>query len=110
MDQTDLPMLFPVRTPIWRPQAIVATSPTRTATHIIFTSDASGTSILPFERETYNASTGAVNFWVNVPTVSHLSDTVSYMFYGKSSVTTDQSNKIGVWDSSFKGVWHFRME
>jgi len=38
--------------------------------------------------------------------VSHSSDTVFYMFYGNSSVTTDQSNKTGVWDSSFKGVWH----
>ncbi len=28
------------------------------------------------------------------------------MFYGNSSVTTDQSNKSGVWDSNYKGVWH----
>jgi Concanavalin A-like lectin/glucanases superfamily/Fibronectin type III domain/Domain of unknown function (DUF2341) len=73
---------------------------------IIFTSDASGTSPLPYERESYNASTGAVNFWVQVPIVSHSSDTVFYMFYGNSSVTTDQSNKSGVWDSNYKGVWH----
>jgi hypothetical protein len=28
------------------------------------------------------------------------------MFYGNSSVTTDQSNKMAVWDSNYKGVWH----
>src|SRR6266849_5858489 len=73
---------------------------------IIFTSDANGSNPLAFERESYNASTGAVNFWVKVPTVSHSSDTVIYMFYGNSSVTTDQSNKMAVWDSNYKGVWH----
>jgi hypothetical protein len=73
---------------------------------IIFTSDAAGTTPLAFERESYNASTGAVNFWVKVPTLSHTADTVLYLFYGNSSVTTDQSNKTAVWDSNFKGVWH----
>jgi YD repeat-containing protein len=73
---------------------------------IIFTSDAAGSSVLPFEQETYNASTGAIVYWVKVPTVSHTTDTVIYMFYGNSSITTDQSNKNGVWDSNYKGVWH----
>jgi YD repeat-containing protein len=74
---------------------------------IIFTSDANGTSVLPFEQESYNGTTGAVNYWVQIPTVSHTTDTVFYLFYGKSSVTTDQSNRNGTWDSSYKGVWHF---
>jgi hypothetical protein len=73
---------------------------------IIFTSDASGMTPLSYERETYNATTGAINFWVKVPTVSHTTDTVIYMFYGNSSVTTDQSNAAGVWDSNYRGVWH----
>lgn len=73
---------------------------------IIFTSDGTGTKILPYERDSYNASTGAVNFWVQVPTVSHSSDTVVYMFYGNSSITTDQSNPTDVWDNTYVGVWH----
>jgi hypothetical protein len=74
---------------------------------IIFTSDASGTSNLSYETEGYNSSTGAATFWVKIPNVSHSPrDTVFYMFYGNSSVTADQSNKPGVWDSSYKGVWH----
>jgi hypothetical protein len=73
---------------------------------ITFTSDAAGTSPLALERETYNASTGTVNFWVKIPTVSHASDTVIYLFYGNSSITTDQSNKTAVWDSNYQGVWH----
>jgi RHS repeat-associated protein len=73
---------------------------------IIFTSDWAGTIPLPYERESYNPTTGAVIFWVQVPTLSHTVDTVIYMFYGNSSVTTDQTNKTGVWDSHYKGVWH----
>ena len=73
---------------------------------IIFTSDAGGTSPLPFEKETYNPSTGAMIYWVKVSTLSHTTDTVIYVFYGNSAVTTDQSNKTGVWDDSYKGVWH----
>jgi len=73
---------------------------------IIFTSDAAGQTQLPFEQETYSASTGAINYWVQVPTLSHTIDTIIYMFYGNSSVTTDQSNKTTVWDTNYKGVWH----
>src|SRR5262249_28636001 len=43
---------------------------------ITFTSDAAGTQTLPYERESYNATTGAVNLWVKVPTLSHTADTV----------------------------------
>ncbi len=73
---------------------------------ITFTSDQAGNSLLPFERESWNATTGASVFWVQVPTVSHSTDTVIYLHYGNSSITTDQSNKTGTWDSNFKAVWH----
>jgi hypothetical protein len=73
---------------------------------IVFTSDAECATKLDFEVETYNASTGAVNYWVKVPTISHTSDTPIYMCYGNASITTDQSNKTGVWDANYKGVWH----
>jgi RHS repeat-associated protein len=73
---------------------------------IIFTSDAAGTHPLPYERETYTPTTGAMQAWVQLPTVSHTSDTIAYMFYGNSGITTDQSNRTAVWDSNYKGVWH----
>jgi hypothetical protein len=73
---------------------------------IIFASDAAGQNLLAFEQESYSASTGSINYWVKVPTVSHTTDTIIYMFYGNASVTTDQSNKTAVWDTSYKGVWH----
>ena len=74
---------------------------------IIFTSDPAGLNILAFEQESYSASTGTINYWVKIPTLSATVDTVIFMFYGNSSITTDQSNKNAVWDANFMGVWHF---
>jgi hypothetical protein len=73
---------------------------------IIFTSDVAGTTILPFEQASYSASTGAVNYWVQVPALSHTADTVIYLFYGNGGISSDQSNKTAVWDTNYKGVWH----
>ncbi len=73
---------------------------------ITFSSDAAGKNALPFEREGYNATTGAVNFWVQVPIVSHTADTVIYLQYDNTAITTDQSNQPRPWDSNYKAVWH----
>ena len=73
---------------------------------VIFTSDAAGANLLPFEQESYSPTTGAVNYWVQVPLVSHTTNTVIYMFYGSQSITSDQSNKTAVWDANYVGVWH----
>jgi hypothetical protein len=73
---------------------------------ILFTSDAGGTLPLAYERESYSGSTGAMIDWVKVATLSHTTDTVIYMFYGNASVTTDQSNATGTWNSNYQGVWH----
>jgi hypothetical protein len=43
---------------------------------IAFASDSAGSNALPFEQESYSASTGAVNYWVKVPTLSRTTDTV----------------------------------
>jgi hypothetical protein len=73
---------------------------------IIFTPDPAGSSVLPFEQESYTASSGKVTYWIKVPAVSHTTDTVIYMFYGNASVSTDPSNKTGVWDSNYKLIYH----
>src|SRR5438105_5271179 len=72
-DQTNFPMLFSGT------YAYLATTSngggvtSSSGYDIIFTSDAGGNSVLPFERESYTATTGAVLYWVQVPTVSHTS-------------------------------------
>ncbi len=72
---------------------------------IVFT-DSAGTTKLDHEIETYTATTGAIDMWVRIPTLSYTVDTVIYMYYDNSSISTTQENATGVWDSNFKGVWH----
>jgi hypothetical protein len=72
---------------------------------IVFASDAYGQNKLNFERQTYSP-TGQVAFWVQVPLLSHTTDTTFYVFYGNPSVTTDQSTPNQAWDGNYLGVFH----
>lgn len=54
--------------------------------------------------EPTNATNGAVNYWVKAPAVSHTSDTMIYLWYGNSSISSNQANATGVWDTNYKGV------
>ncbi len=58
---------------------------------------------LDHEIEYYN--TGTLYAWVKVPSVSSSSDTDIYMYYGNSTVSSQQ-NPTGVWDSNYKMVQH----
>jgi len=105
-DQTNFPVLISGTYPFLATTANGGNVTNANGYDIIFTSDSYGTQTLPFEIENYNPTTGAIVGWVQVPTVSHTSDTIFYMFYGNSSVTTNQSNKTGTWDANYAGVWH----
>lgn len=72
-----------------------------------FYSDAGLTTKLKWETERYIAATGEVIYWVKVPTLSTSSDTVIYIGYGNSTITTDQSDPTNVWDSYNKTVLHY---
>ena len=73
---------------------------------VIFSSDGGCVTKLDHEVESYNGTTGAVSYWVRVSLLSHVNDTTIYLCYGNAAITTDQSNKSGVWDSNFKAVYH----
>ncbi len=72
---------------------------------LIFTSDAAGTQLLSWEFETYAAATGAVNIWVNVPSLA--SGTVIYAWYGQPSVTTLQTTPSATWPN-YQAVYHMK--
>ncbi len=72
-----------------------------------FYSDLALTTKLDWETAVYTATTGVVEYWIRIPTLSHTVDTVIYMAYGDASITTDQSNKTGVWNSNYSAVYHF---
>jgi len=72
---------------------------------LIFTSDAAGTQLLSWEYETYSATTGAVNIWVNVPNLAN--GTTVYAWYGQPFVTTPQSTPSATW-SNYMAVYHMK--
>lgn len=72
---------------------------------IVFAADSGGSSLLSFEREVYTASNGQFIAHVKVPTLSASSNTIIYLLYGDSGVTTEQGGT-GAWNSNYKGVWH----
>jgi hypothetical protein len=74
---------------------------------IIFCLDANCVTRLDHEIESYNPATGAANFWVRIPTLSHTTDTDVYMFYSNPAVTLSQQNPPGVWENGYAAVYHF---
>ena len=56
--------------------------------------------------EEYDPAHGQMIAWVQIPTLSHTSDTVIYLFYGNPNITTPQQNPAGVWTSNYLGVYH----
>jgi len=72
---------------------------------ILFT-DSTGENLLPFEIESYSSSTGSLQAWVNISSLSTSNDTIIYMYYGNPSATS-QANPHGTWNSNYGGVWHF---
>ena len=73
-----------------------------------FYADSGGTTKLKWEVEKYDGTTGNLIAWVKIPSVSSSTDTVFYLMYGNSAITTDQSDPPNTWDSNFKAVWHLR--
>ena len=63
-----------------------------------------GATPLNFETEHYVSSTGELEAWVNVPTMT--AGTVIYACYDASTVTTDQSHPSSTWDSNYVLVDH----
>lgn len=97
-DQTNFPVLISLM------DSDLKTNAQRSAYDIMFTSS-DGTTKLDHEIEKYDYTDGELVAWVRIPTLSTSTDTVIYMYYGNSAAA-DQSNKTGVWDTSFKGIWH----
>jgi hypothetical protein len=74
---------------------------------IAFASDVGCTSLLNWEMEFYSATTGEVDAWVKLGTVSTSVNTVFYLCYANAAISTFQGNVNGTWNSAFKGIWHW---
>jgi hypothetical protein len=78
---------------------------------IMFVDDSCGA--LSHEIESYDAGTGSLLAWVEIPQLNGpdlSSDTVIYMKYGNASMVCANDDPPGVWDDGgndyYKGVWH----
>ncbi len=105
-DQANFPFLFSITDPLLATTANSGHVASPNGYDIIFTSDPAGQNILSYEMEEYDPVHGQVIAWVGIPTLSHTTDTVIYMFYSNSGITASQQNPAGVWDANYMGVWH----
>jgi hypothetical protein len=69
---------------------------------ILFTAS-DGVSKLDHEIEYFDGGTGQLQAWVRVPSLS--TSALVYLYYN-NSICSSQQNAAGVWDTSYKGVWH----
>ncbi|RLS75286.1 MAG: DUF2341 domain-containing protein, partial [Planctomycetota bacterium] len=70
----------------------------------VFTSS-DGTTKLDYQIESYDATTGTLLAWVEVPTLSYNVNTSLYLYYGNAAAA-NQWNAAGTWETNYKGVWH----
>src|SRR3989344_6655431 len=70
-------------------------------------SDSALTTALTFELVNYDGVNGKLEMYVKIPTLSASTDTVIYLAFGDSGISTDGSST-ATWDSNFKGVWHLK--
>ncbi|MBY0369793.1 DUF2341 domain-containing protein [bacterium] len=73
---------------------------------ILFSLESDATTKLAHEIENYSSS-GELEAWVKIPSLSSTTDTVFYMYYGKADATNQQDGT-DVWDSGYQGVWHLQ--
>jgi hypothetical protein len=105
-DQTNFPFLFNTTDPALASTANGGNVESASGYDIIFSTDPNGLTKLDHELEEYNPVTGQVVAWVRIPTLSHTTDTVLYMYYGNPSVTASQQNSTGAWDGYYQAVYH----
>lgn len=64
------------------------------------------TTPLDFELVAYDAASGALEMHVKIPTLNSAVDTVIYLAFGDSGITTDGSSGANTFSNGFVGVWH----
>jgi len=63
---------------------------------ILFTAG-DGTTLLDFEEVSYSG--GSSQYWIEIPTLLGITDTVFYMYYGNASQSTSLENDAGIWNT-----------
>lgn len=71
-----------------------------------FYSDSGLTTPLKFQVVYHSLTTGEVEIWIQIPNLSTSANTVIYVAYADSAVTTDQSDSAGTYVTAYKAVYH----
>jgi len=64
------------------------------------------TTALTFELVNYVPTTGQLEMYVKIPTLSVSTDVVIYLAFGDATITTDGTSNT-TWDTGFVGIYHF---
>jgi biopolymer transport protein ExbB len=112
-DMTRFPMLF-IGSALFKTVGNSGNVQSSTGIDVVFCTNFTGGTLLPYELvvNTYTPTTGAGEWWVQVPSVSHSGTAVIYALMNKSGAS-DQSNVTGTWSNvtsgnvNALGVWHF---
>lgn len=107
-DQTDFPVLFSGTYTYLKVAGSGGDVQNSNGYDIVFTSDSSGSSPLYWDLENYVSTTGEIEAWVKIPSLSHTTDTAFFFSYGNASISTYQSTASSTWDSNFHAVWHLK--
>ncbi len=106
-DQANFPVMISVTDPVLASTANGGHVANPNGYDMVFASDVNCQTVLSYEIESWNAATGQLIAWVNVPLLSHTTDTLIRLCYGNSTITTNQSNPAGTWNGNYLGVYHF---
>ena len=105
-DQTNFPILINRTDADWKDTSNSGKVAQADGGDILFTSS-DGSTKLSHEIEKYNNTTGEIQAWVKIPTLSASSDTIIYMYYGNASIA-NQWDINNVWDTNHKMVQHLQ--
>lgn len=64
-----------------------------------------GTTVLERELVTINTSANTLQLYARVPTISSITDTNLYIYFGNAAAT--ETNSATTWRNEYTGVWHF---
>jgi hypothetical protein len=92
---------FPVPIRLAADPELVAHALTDAADLLVTADD--GTTLRSYELAYYDAASGAIELWVELPTLPLDADTTLYLYYGGPAGTPSAA---AVWSAGFKGVWH----
>ena len=110
-DSTDFPVLVSFTDLNFRTVANGGRVQNASGYDIAFYSDSARTTPLFWEIDQYDANSGATgtcSFWVKIPTLSVTANTVIYVAYGDTSISSFQSTASSVWNSNYKMVYHIK--